>query len=285
MSNLKIAIQKSGRLHDSSLQLLQDCGIKVNNGKDQLKVEVSNFPMEILYLRNSDIPQYLEDGSADLAIVGENLLVEKQKEISTVERLGFSKCKLSLAVPKEVDYPDISFFQGKKIATSYPNSLQAYLEKFQVEASIHHISGSVEIAPNIGLSDGICDLVSSGSTLFKNGLKEVEVILNSEAVLASSNKLNDQKKVLLEKLLFRIRAVLRAKNSKYVLMNVPNSSIEAVSAILPVLKSPTLMPLAQEGWSSLHSVIDENKFWEVIDELKAAGAEDLLIVPIDKMVI
>jgi ATP phosphoribosyltransferase len=285
MSNLKIAIQKSGRLHDSSLQLLQDCGIKVNNGKDQLKVEVSNFPMEILYLRNSDIPQYLEDGTADLAIVGENLLVEKQKEISTVERLGFSKCKLSLAVPKEVDYPDISFFQGKKIATSYPNSLQAYLEKFQVEASIHHISGSVEIAPNIGLSDGICDLVSSGSTLFKNGLKEVEVILNSEAVLASSNKLNDQKKVLLEKLLFRIRAVLRAKNSKYVLMNVPNSSIEAVSAILPVLKSPTLMPLAQEGWSSLHSVIDENKFWEVIDELKAAGAEDLLIVPIDKMVI
>ncbi|MGV6846643.1 MAG: ATP phosphoribosyltransferase [Lutibacter sp.] len=285
MSNLKIAIQKSGRLHDDSLKLLKNCGIAVNNGKDQLKVKVNNFPIEILYLRNSDIPQYVEDGVADLAIVGENLLIEKQKQVEIVEKLGFSKCKVCLAVPKDVENTSINYFEGKKIATSYPNTLKNYLDKNKVNAEIHIISGSVEIAPNIGLADGICDIVSSGSTLFKNGLKQTQTLLTSEAVLVKSKKLTKQKEALLAQLLFRIRAVNRAKNSKYILMNVPKSKIDAVSKILPVLKSPTILPLAIEGWCSLHSVIDESKFWEVIDELKKAGAEDILIIPIDKMVL
>lgn len=285
MSKLKIAVQKSGRLNEDSLKLLKDCGIAINNGKDQLKVTVDNFPMEILYLRNSDIPQYLEDGTVNIAIVGENLLIEKQKQVAVVEKLGFSKCKVSLAVPKEVKDDSLSYFQGKKIATSYPVTLQQFLDENNITAEIHTISGSVEIAPNIGLADGICDIVSSGSTLFKNGLRETQVILKSEAVLVKSLQLNAEQETILEKLLFRMKAVLRAKNSKYILMNVPDSNIEAVTNILPVLKSPTILPLAEEGWSSLHSVIDENQFWEVIDELKAAGAEDILIVPIDKMVI
>ncbi|HNP18600.1 MAG TPA: ATP phosphoribosyltransferase [Fulvivirga sp.] len=285
MSKLKIAVQKSGRLHEDSLKLLKDCGIAINNGKDQLKVVVDNFPMEILYLRNSDIPQYLEDGTVDIAIIGENLLLESQKQVAVVEKLGFSKCKVSLAVPKEVEEDTLSYFNGKKIATSYPVTLQAYLDKNNIQAEIHTISGSVEIAPNIGLADGICDIVSSGSTLFKNGLRETQIILRSEAVLVKSQQLSAQQEAILDRLVFRIKAVLRAKNSKYILMNVPNDKIEAVTNILPVLKSPTLLPLAEKGWSSLHSVIDENQFWEVIDELKAAGAEDILIVPIDKMVI
>lgn len=285
MSKLKIAIQKSGRLNEESLKLLKDCGIAFDNGKDQLKVEVPNFPLEILFLRNSDIPQYLEDGVADIAIIGENLLFETQKNVEIVQKLGFSKCRVSLAIPKDVEVNDISFFQSKKIATSYPNTLQSYLSKNNIQSEIHVISGSVEIAPNIGLADAICDIVSSGSTLFKNGLKESQVILQSEAVLAKSTKLDEQKNQVLEKLLFRIRAVLRAKNSKYILMNVPNDKIEKVSAILPVLKSPTILPLAEKGWSSLHSVIDEDKFWNVIDELKSAGAEGILIVPINKMVL
>jgi len=285
MSKLKIAVQKSGRLYDDSLKLLKDCGIDINNGKDQLKVSVENFPLEILYLRNSDIPQYIEDGTVDVAIVGDNLLIEKQKQVAVVAKLGFSKCRVSLAVPKEVTEDSISYFNGKRIATSYPVTLQAYLDKNNIVAEIHTISGSVEIAPNIGLADGICDIVSSGSTLFKNGLRETQVILKSEAVLAKSLQLTPEKEEILEKLLFRIKAVLRAKNSKYILLNVPNEKIEAVSKILPVLKSPTILPLALEGWSSLHSVIDEKKFWEVIDELKRAGAVDILIVPIDKMVI
>lgn len=285
MSKLKIAVQKSGRLNQDSLKLLKDCGIAINNGKDQLKVVVENFPMEILYLRNSDIPQYLEDGTVDIAIVGENLLIEKQKQVEIVERLGFSKCKVSLAVPKEVEDDSITYFEGKKIATSYPVTLQAYLDKNNIQAEIHTISGSVEIAPNIGLADGICDIVSSGSTLFKNGLKETQVILKSEAVLVKSLKLKTEQETILDKLLFRIKAVQKAKNSKYILMNVPNDKIAAITNILPVLKSPTILPLAQEGWSSLHSVINDKKFWEVIDELKIAGAEDILIVPIDKMVI
>ena len=285
MSKIKIAIQKSGRLHEDSIKLLKDCGISIDNGKDQLKVSIPNFPMEILYLRNSDIPQYLEDGIADIAIVGENLLIEKQKKHEIVEKLGFSKCRVSLAIPKEVEQYSIEYFEGKKIATSYPNTLSSFLWKNQVNAEIHEISGSVEIAPNIGLADGICDIVSSGSTLFKNGLKEVQVILKSEAVLAKSLKLSKDKLVVLEKLLFRIKSVLRAKNSKYILMNVPDSKIEQVAKILPVLKSPTVLPLAEKGWSSLHSVIDEEKFWNVIDELKTAGAEGILIVPIDKMVL
>ena len=285
MSKLKIAVQKSGRLNEDSLKLLKDCGIAFNNGKDQLKVTVDNFPMEILYLRNSDIPQYLEDGTVDIAIVGENLLIEKQKKVEIVEKLGFSKCRVSIAVPKEIEDNSLAYFNGKKIATSYPVTLQQFLDENNITAEIHTISGSVEIAPNIGLADGICDIVSSGSTLFKNGLRETQVILKSEAVLVKSLQLNAEQESILEKLLFRMKAVLRAKNSKYILMNVPDSNIEAVTNILPVLKSPTILPLAEEGWSSLHSVIDENQFWEVIDELKAAGAEDILIVPIDKMVI
>ena len=284
MSKLKIAIQKSGRLNEDSLQLLKACGIRIDNGEDQLKVTVPNFPMEILYLRNSDIPQYLEDGVADIAIVGENILIERQKKVDVVCKLGFSKCRVSLAVPKETEANGPNFFQGKKIATSYPNTVTNFLEARNINAEIHKISGSVEIAPNIGLADGICDIVSSGSTLFKNGLKETDVILKSEAVLAATRKLSKSKRSILNKLVFRIEAVLRAKNSKYILLNVPNDNINKVSAILPVLKSPTILPLAQEGWSSLHSVIDEDKFWEVIDELKEAGAEGILVVPIDKMV-
>jgi ATP phosphoribosyltransferase len=285
MSKLKIAIQKSGRLNQDSLKLLKDCGISIDNGKDQLKVTAPNFPLEILYLRNADIPQYLEDGVVDVAIIGENLLIEKQKNIEIIERLGFSKCRVSLAVPKEVDYDSINYFEGRKIATSYPNTLLNYLNKNEVNAEIHAISGSVEIAPNIGLADGICDIVSSGSTLFKNGLKEIQVMLRSEAVLAKSPNIEMEQKQILDKLLFRMKAVLRAKNTKYVLMNLPNTKIEQVSQILPVLKSPTILPLAKEGWSSLHTVIDEAKFWDVIDELKSAGAEGILIVPIDKMVL
>ncbi len=284
MSKLKIAIQKNGRLNEDSLELLRSCGIKVDNGRDQLKVSVPNFPLEILYLRNSDIPQYLEDGVADIAIVGENLLIEQEKNVKIVQKLGFSKCRVSLAVPKEIEAADVNYFEGKKIATSYPNTVRNYFQKNQIRAEIHKISGSVEIAPNIGLADGICDIVSSGSTLFKNGLKETEIILKSEAVLASNPKLSQEKQFILEKLLFRIESVLRAKNSKYILMNVPNEKISEVSKILPVLKSPTILPLAEDGWSSLHSVIDEDQFWEVIDELKSAGAEGILIVPIDKMV-
>ncbi|MCU7616538.1 ATP phosphoribosyltransferase [Chryseobacterium sp. PBS4-4] len=285
MSKLKIAIQKSGRLYEESLQLLKDCGISVNNGKDQLKVSVENFPMEIMYLRNSDIPQYLEDGVVDVAIVGENLLAEKNKEIVIVQQLGFSKCRVSLAVPKDIETDNIQYFQGKKIATSYPNTLKKFLSKNNIEADIHVISGSVEIAPNIGLADGICDIVSSGSTLFKNGLRETLTILKSEAVLAKTSQLSFEKENILEKLLFRIKAVLKAKNSKYILMNVPNEKITDISNVLPVLKSPTVIPLAEAGWSSIHSVIDEERFWDVIDELRENGAQDILIIPIDKMVI
>ena len=284
MSKLKIAIQKSGRLNEESLKLLKSCGINLDNGRDQLKVAVPNFPLEILYLRNSDIPKYLEDRVADIAIIGENLLFEQEKQVDIICKLGFSKCRVSLAIPKENKSDGISFFEGKKIATLYPNTVNKYLRLKNVKAKIHKISGSVEIAPNIGLADGICDIVSSGSTLFKNGLKETEVILRSEAVLASAKNLSIDKKRILDKLVFRIESVLRAKNSKYILMNVRNEKIDVVSEILPVLKSPTVLPLAKEGWSSLHSVIDEDQFWEVIDELKEAGAEDILVVPIDKMV-
>lgn len=285
MTTLKVAVQKSGRLREKSLQLFKSCGIKIDNGKDQLKAVATNYPLEVLYLRNSDIPQYLQDGVADIAILGENTTIEKEKDIQIVEHLGFSKCRLSLALPKSENYTDLSWFDGKKIATSYPNTLQSFLSKNNIDAEIHQISGSVEIAPNIGLADGICDLVSSGSTLFKNGLKEVEVILRSEAVLAKNSNLSSTKNEYLDKLVFRIQTVLRANSFKYVLMNVPNEKIEEVSQILPVLKSPTVLPLAIEGWSSLHSVIDENKFWDVIDQLKIAGAEGILIVPIGKMVL
>lgn len=284
MSKLKIAIQKSGRLNEDSLKLLKSCGIKIDNGRDQLKAPSTNFPMEVFFLRSSDIPQYLEDGIVDIAIVGENLLIEQEKDIAVVTKLGFSKCRVSLAIPKEAVADGVSYFEGKKIATSYPNTVKQYLSMNKVTAEIHKISGSVEIAPNIGLADGICDIVSTGSTLFKNGLKETEVMFMSQAVLAACPSLSEEKQSLLDKFIFRIDAVMKAKNTRYVLMNVPNDKIEEVSSILPVLKSPTIMPLAEDGWSSLHSVIDEDKFWEVIDSLKAAGAEGILIIPIEKMV-
>jgi ATP phosphoribosyltransferase len=285
MNKLKIAIQKSGRLHDDSLKILKDCGISVDNGKDQLKASVLNFPMEILYLRNSDIPQYLEDGVADVAIIGENVLIETQKELEVVEYLGFSKCRLSVAVPKRESYKSVDELEGKRIATSYPNTLKEFLTKNSINAELHIISGSVEIAPNIGLADAVCDLVSSGSTLFNNGLKEVEKILDSEACLAISPAIEKGKKQILDDLLFRIRAVLKARRSRYILLNAPNDKIEEISSILPVLKSPTVLPLVTKGWSSLHSVINKDDFWRVIDKLKAAGAEDILIIPIEKMVI
>ncbi|UGS19780.1 ATP phosphoribosyltransferase [Flavobacterium cyclinae] len=285
MKTLKIAIQKSGRLHDESIQILKDCGISVYNGNDQLKVTASNFPLEVYYLRNSDIPQYLIDGVVDIAIVGDNLLVEKGQNIQIAEKLGFSKCKVSVAVPKSFNYNSIQDLNGLRVATSYPKTVVDYFSSKGITVDIHQISGSVEIAPNIGLSDAIVDIVSSGSTLFKNGLKEVEVILKSEAVLAVSPQISEDAKQVLSKLQFRIQAVLRSRKSKYILMNVPNDKISEISKILPVLKSPTVMPLAEEGWSSVHSVIDEDKFWEVIDQLKEAGAEGILVCPIEKMVL
>jgi len=285
MGKLKIALQKKGRLHDESLQLLKDCGLRIENGSDKLKVSAGNFPMEIFFLRSSDIPQYIEDGVADIGIVGENLLIEKQNNIPIVKRLGFSKCRLSLAFPKEVKTDSLDFLEGKKIATSYPNTLNNFLFQNGIDADIHIITGSVEIAPNIGLSDGICDIVSSGNTLFKNGLKESLTILESEAVLVSSSNLGEENKKHLSKLIFRINAIQRSRRFKYVLMNVPNNKINEVSQILPVLKSPTVLPLALTGWSSLHSVIEADKFWDIIDLLTAAGAEDILIVPIDKMIV
>ena len=285
MNTLKIAIQKSGRLHDESIQILKDCGISVYNGNDQLKVTASNFPLEVYYLRNSDIPQYLIDGVVDIAIVGDNLLVEKGQNIQIAEKLGFSKCKVSVAVPKNFNYNSIKDLNGLRVATSYPKTVVDYFSSKGISVDIHQISGSVEIAPNIGLSDAIVDIVSSGSTLFKNGLKEVEVILKSEAVLAVSPQISEEAKQVVAKLQFRIQSVLRSRKSKYILMNVPNDKISEISKILPVLKSPTVMPLAEEGWSSVHSVIDEDKFWEVIDQLKEAGAEGILVCPIEKMVL
>lgn len=285
MSKLRIAIQKSGRLNQDSLQILKDCGISIDNGKDQLKASASNFPLEVFYLRNGDIPQYLKDGVIDAAIIGENLLVEKGAGISYVEKLGFSKCKVSLAIPKSESYAGLDYFENKRIATSYPNTVKKYLDTQGVKYQLHIINGSVEIAPNIGLADGICDIVSSGSTLFKNNLKEVEVLLKSEAVLAVAPKIAAEEQALLETLLFRIRAVLKGRNSRYVLLNAPNEKLDKIIDILPGMRSPTVLPLAEEGWSSVHSVLDKNKFWEIIDELKRNGAEGILVCPIEKMVV
>ncbi len=282
---LKIAIQKAGRLNEDSLNILKDCGISIDNGKDQLKASARNFPLEIFYLRNGDIPQYLRDGIVDIAIIGSNVLVEKGSDINIVEKLGFSKCRVSLAIPKSTKYASIADLQGKRIATSYPQTVENYLKEKGVEAELHIINGSVEIAPNIGLADAICDIVSSGSTLFKNNLKEVEKILTSEAVLAVSPRIGEGQKEILTKLQFRIRSVLAGRQSKYVLMNVPNDKIEKVIDLLPGMRSPTVLPLAEEGWSSVHSVINKDKFWEVIDELRQAGAEGILVCPIEKMVI
>lgn len=284
MSTLKIAIQKSGRLQEQSLELLKKCGLSIENGKDQLKVSIPNFRAEILFLRNSDIPQYLEDGVAHVGIVGSNLLVEKAKNVLIERSLGFSKCRVSLAVPKSTNINSLKDFDGKRIATSYPRTLKGFLDKNGITADIHCISGSVEIAPNIGLADAVCDIVSTGSTLFKNGLVEKQTILQSQAVLACAPSLSKEFSEILEELLFRVDTVLTAKNKKYILMNVPNDKIDAVSALLPVLKAPTVIPLTIPGWSSLHSVIEESTFWEVIKKLKQAGAEGILIAPIDKIV-
>ncbi|MEM7382447.1 MAG: ATP phosphoribosyltransferase [Bacteroidota bacterium] len=285
MDNIKIAIQKSGRLNEDSLRILKDCGIGIDNGRDQLKASSRNFPLDVFYLRNGDIPQYLRDGVVDIAIIGENVLVEKGEDIQIAEKLGFSKCRVSLAVPKANEYNSIEDLNGKRIATSYPNTVKNYLSDKGIKADLHIINGSVEIAPNIGLADAICDIVSSGSTLFKNNLMEVEVMLKSEAVLAVSPKIQAEQQELLTKLLFRIRSVLTARQSKYVLMNAPNDRLDQIINILPGMRSPTVLPLAEAGWSSVHTVINKDKFWEVLDELRNAGAEGILVCPIEKMVL
>jgi len=285
MSKLKIAIQKSGRLSEKSVALLEECGLKFPNGGGKLSTECANFPVEILFLRDDDIPQYVEQNVAHIGIIGENVFLESQKEIRIVEKLNFSGCRLSLAVPKETEYQGLSFFNNKKVATSYPNILQKYFKENNIEAMVEVISGSVEIAPGIGLADGICDIVSSGSTLLSNGLKEVETVIESQAVIVSSPNLEAEVQEILNKLLFRIRSVQKAKENKYILLNSPNNQLEKIIQILPGMNSPTILPLAKEGWSSLHSVIGEDKFWDVIDELKEAGAEGILVVPIEKMIL
>lgn len=282
---IRIAVQKSGRLSDDSLSLIKECGIKFYNGTGKLKSTSTNFPIEFLFLRDDDIPGYVADGVADLGIVGQNEVVEKDKNVTTMKALGFSKCRLSLAVAKGQEYNGVQFFEGKNIATSYPKILGDYLKSQNINADIHEISGSVEIAPSIGLAEGICDIVSSGSTLMMNGLKEVEEIFKSEAVLIANNDLPDWKKEIAEKLLFRINAVQKGKSSKYVLLNAPNESIEKITSLIPGMRSPTILPLAQEGWSSVHSVLNEDQFWENIEELRAAGAEGILVVPIEKMIL
>jgi ATP phosphoribosyltransferase len=281
---LKIAIQKSGRLSDKSKALLRECGIKINNGKNQLMACSSNFPIDFLFLRDDDIPQYVEDGVSDLGIIGENVWLEKGKKVDIIKKLGFSKCRMCLAVPKSTNYKHLDFFNNKNIATSYPIILRKYLTENNIKAEIHEISGSVEIAPNIGLAEGIFDIVSTGSTLMMNGLKEVQTVLKSEAILIANQNLSTEKQTLLDELLFRIESVQRAKNSKYVVLNAPNNKVELISNILPGMKSPTIVPLQQEGWSALHSVISEDQFWEIIGKLKTAGAEGILVTPIEKMV-
>ena len=282
---LRIAIQKSGRLSEESIKLIRECGIKFNNGKGKLRSSSSNFPIDILYLRDDDIPGYVEDNVADIGIVGLNVAKEKKRDIDVILKLGFSKCRLSLAIPKDKKYESLSFFNGKNIATSYPNITADYLKNNRITADLHEISGSVEIAPGIGLADAICDIVSSGSTLLTNGLKEVELVLKSEAVLISHKDLEKPKKDILNALLFRIHAVQNGRNNKYILLNAPNDKISEIISILPGMKSPTIVPLAMEGWSSLHSVINEDRFWDVIDNLKNAGAEGILVVPIEKMIL
>lgn len=281
---LKIAIQKSGRLHEDSIKLLKECGIELNNGNKQLKATAFNFPLEVFFLRDDDIPQYIHDKVADVGIVGENVLLEKNRDVDQVYRLGFGRCRLSIAVPKGMNYNGVADLNGLKIATTYAHLLQRYLEEQSIQAEIHEISGSVEIAPGIGLADAICDLVSSGSTLFTNGLKEVEVVLQSEAVLAASKSLDSEKQAILDRLLLRINAVKKAKSVKYILLNAPNHQLENIARILPGAKSPTIVPLATEGWSSVQSVVAENDFWEVIEKLQAHEAEGILVVPIEKMI-
>ena len=282
---LRVAIQKSGRLNDNSIKILKEAGIEFDNGLNKLKAEAFNFPLEVFFLRDDDIPQYVEDGVADIGIVGENVVLEKNREVKIVDRLGFGKCRLSIAIPKDQKYKSIEDLNGKRIATSYSTILSKYLKKNKITAEIHEISGSVEIAPGIGLADAICDLVSSGSTLFTNGLKEVEVILKSEAVLVANKKLDKTQQELLDKLLFRINAVRVAKTNKYILMNAPNNKLDAICKVLPGMKSPTILPLAESGWSSVHSVVQEDQFWDIIEKLKSNGAQGILVVPIEKMIV
>ncbi len=284
-TTLKIAVQKSGRLLEDSLQILRECGIKLEDGKDSLKVRARNFPLEVYYLRNSDIPAYVADGIADIAILGENTVIESRRNLEMLLPLGFSHCRLSIAAPKGIAYPGPDWLQGKRIATSYPNSLQIFLEKNKIKAEIHEISGSVEIAPNIGLADAICDLVSSGNTLFMNNLEEKEILLRSEAWLVSGTDITPAACALRDQLLFRLKSVLEARNHKYLLMNAPNDKLSEIIEILPGMKSPTIMPLAESGWSSVHTVINETRFWEIIGKLKALGAQGILIVPIEKMIL
>jgi ATP phosphoribosyltransferase len=282
---LKIAVQKSGRLYEDSVQLLKECGIDLRNVKDRLRTESDNFPLEVFFLRDDDIPQYVEDGVADIGIVGQNVLLEKNKSVEVIEHLGFGKCRLAVAIPRGQQYEGIGSLEGKRIATSYPFLVKKYLADRNVVADIHEISGSVEIAPGIGLADVVADLVSSGSTLFMNGLREVETILQSQAVLVQHNNLDDEKQVLVHKLLFRIQAVKKAKRNKYVLLNAPNEKLGDIIALLPGMKSPTVLPLAESGWSSVHSVLSEDEFWDRIEKLKEAGAQGILVVPIEKMVL
>ncbi len=284
MTKLRIAIQTKGRLNEDSMKLIEEAGIKLPVGKRKLLAESKNFPLEALFLRDDDIPQAVADKVADIGIVGENEMLEKKKDVKIVKRLGFSKCRLSLAIPKSIEYPGIEWFEGKVIATSYPVILQDFLDKNNVNAEVHVISGSVEIAPGIGLADAIFDIVSSGSTLVSNRLKEVEIALHSEAVLVAPSEISEEKQSILDDLIFRMESVERAKGKKYILLNAPNEKIEEISAILPGMKSPTITPLAESGWSSLHSVISENDFWEIIGKLKEAGAQGILVVPIEKMI-
>jgi ATP phosphoribosyltransferase len=284
MSELKIAIQKSGRLSENSLRLLEECGIKFSNGTSVLKTRAANFPVEILFLRDDDIPQYVEQQVADIGILGENMVLEKNKEVAILEQLGFAQCRLSLAIRKEENYPGPEYFNNKRVATSYPRLLSGFFKKNNIKAKIEEISGSVEIAPGIGLADAVCDIVSSGSTLMTNGLREVTTILRSEAVIIGNKKLSEEKKEILDRLLFRIRAVKGARENKYILLNAPESSIQEICRILPGMKSPTILPLAEKGWCSLHSVVKEDEFWERIAQLKSAGAEGILVIPIEKMI-
>lgn len=282
---LRIAIQKSGRLQEGSLELLKESGLSFSHGRDQLKAPARNFPAEVLFLRDDDIPQYVEDSVADIGIVGENVVAEKNKNTQIIKRLDFAKCRLSLAVPRAENYTGLEWLNGKNIATTYPVIVQAFLKKNNISAGIHEISGSVEIAPGIGLAEAICDLVSTGSTLMSNGLKEVQIVMESEAVMISNPKLSPEKQAIVDKLLFRIEAVRKARNNKYILLNCPNEAIEKITSVLPGMRSPSILPLTREGWSSLHSVVDENDFWEKIDLLRESGAEGILVVPIEKMIV
>jgi len=285
MDKLKIAIQKSGRLHDKSVTLLNECGIQFSNSKNQLRSVARNFPIEALYLRDDDIPQYVEDGVAHLGIIGENVYIEKEKDNQLIKRLGFSRCRLSLAVPRSTEYEGVEWLNGKRIATSYPVILGEFLKENNINAEIHEISGSVEIAPGIGLAEAICDIVSTGTTLMSNGLKEVTTVMKSEAVLIASPSIAPGVQELIDQLIFRINAVQKAANNKYILLNAPTANVEEIKEVLPGMKSPTVLPLAASGWSSIHSVMDENAFWEKIDTLKGLGAQGILVVPIEKMII